>query len=279
MDFWELMKYLILGAVQGITEVLPISSSGHVELLEMILKLEEEQGLLFLILLNTGSLFVFLFVYRKVLAALIRSAFLFVFKPSAREENKNAFFYVIKLGIATIPAAIVGFLFEDKIDLLMTKYGGLLSGIGLLVTATVLLLVSQRRLHFGNTEISYKDAIFIGVAQSVALLPGVSRSGMTTSTALARENGVDSALKFSFLLYIPISLGSLILELYKALKNGISVPSNAYYIYYFGAFFMAVLFTAIAFRVVFPAFKSGKLKYFSFYCFLAGTISIILSII
>jgi len=278
MDILELMKYLILGAVQGITEVLPISSSGHVELLEMILKLKEEQGLLFLILLNTGSLFVFLFIYRKVLAALIRSSFLFIFKPSTREEHKSAFVYALKIVIASIPAAIVGFLFEDTIEMLMKQYGGIMSGIGLMVTATVLLLVSQKRLHAGSTEISYKDAIFVGLAQSVALLPGVSRSGSTTGTALARGTGVDSALKFSFLLYIPISLGTLMIELYKALKNGISVPDNAYYIYYFGAFFMAIIFTAIAFRVVFPAFKSGKLKYFSVYCFMVGAVSIMLSL-
>lgn len=279
MDVLELIKYLILGAVQGITEVLPVSSSGHVKIAEMILQLKEEQGLLFLILLNTGSLCVFLFVYRKELLHLIGDFFLYVFKPSLREEHKAGFFFVLKLAIASVPAAIVGFALEDQIDSLMVVYGGLLSGIGLMITATVLLLTSRRRLSHHISEISFKDAIWIGVAQSVALTPGISRSGMTTSTGLNRGIDVDPALRFSFMLYIPVSVGTLLLEIIKGFRDGISVPESEYYVYYFGAFLMAVIFTAFAFRIVFPAFKSGKLKYFSYYCFLAGAISIILFLI
>lgn len=278
MDIWELIKYLILGAIQGITEVLPVSSSGHVELAEMILQLKEEQGLLFLILLNTGSLFVFLVVYCKDLLQLIRDFFLFVFKPSDRDEHREGFLFTLKLGLASVPAAIVGFLLEDQIDSVLSLYGGLLSGIGLLVTATVLLLTSRREFRQTNPEISFKNAVFIGLAQSVALVPGISRSGMTTSTGLNRGIGVDPALKFSFMLYIPVSLGTLLLEVIKGIKDGISIPGNEYYIYYFGAFVMAILFTAVAFRIVFPAFRSGKLKYFSYYCFFAGVISVILSL-
>ena len=278
MNLAEFFKYLALGIIQGITEVLPISSSGHVELFKLILDLQAEEGVLFLILLNSGSLVAFLIFFRKDLAQMIRSFCRYLLKPETREENRKQFIYVLKLGLATLPAMIIGLIFEDAIDQLLIKYGGFLSGIGLMLTATVLLLISQRRLFLGQTEISYRDSLMIVAAQALAILPGVSRSGLTTSMGLKNGLGVDSTIRFSFLMYIPISLGSLALVVRKLFIEGSGVPGNEYYLYYFAAFSAALLFTCIAFKLVYPIFKTGKLKYFSFYCFLAGGLSIILSL-
>ncbi len=279
MDLIEAIKYLILGIIQGITEVLPISSSGHVEIAKTLFQMDVDEGLLFLILVNTGSLIAFFVVFFRDIINIIDDVFTYIFSKNEREESKDGFTTFIKLVIASIPAAIVGLLFNDKIDALMLKYNVLLSGIGLLITATLLLITSQGKIKRGYTLISYTDAILLGLAQAVALVPGISRSGSTTSTALKRGVGVDSALRFSFLMYIPVSVGSMLLYVLKIADEGMGLPSNEYLIYYGLAFVGAMIATYIAFKFIFNIFKSGKLKYFSYYCFAAGIFSIVLYLI
>ncbi len=279
MSVLEALKYLFLGIVQGVTEVLPISSTGHVEFFKAVIDLQVDEGLLFSILINTGSLTAFIFVYRKKLAALIADFFRFIFIPEARNVCRSGFFYVLKLGVASIPAGIAGILFKAKINEIMLEYNVLLSGIGLLFTGTVLLVVVTSRPRKGNTLISWADAALMGIAQGVALLPGVSRSGMTTSTALKRGNSITSALDFSFLMYIPVSLGSLLLIVFDMFKLGVDIPSNNHYLYYALATIGAVIATYVAFKLVFNAFRSGKLKYFGYYCLLAGIASLVVYMI
>ncbi|MFA5380673.1 MAG: undecaprenyl-diphosphate phosphatase [Candidatus Izemoplasmatales bacterium] len=276
IDFLELLKYLILGMIQGITEVLPISSSGHVELFKLLLNMQIDEGLLFMILVNSGSFLVFLFVYRKDLRDMIVGFFRFIFVPKMREIDKQQFFFVLKLGIATIPAAITGFLLKDYIDQGLILYGGLFSGVGLMVTATVLLLISQNRFLSGHKEITFKDAVFIGLVQAITPLPGISRSGMTTVAAIKKDVQIDSAIRFSFLLYIPLSVGSSALLIAEIFEVGFEMPSSEYCLYYVAAFLAAIIFTVVGFRIIKPIFKTGKLRYFSFYCFGAGLLSIIL---
>ena len=279
MDIIEAIKYLLLGIIQGITEVLPISSSGHVEIAKTLFEMDVDEGLLFLILVNSGSLIAFVVVFFHDLVNIIQDVISYVFQPSQREDSKDGFSTFVKLIIASIPAGILGILLNDKIDELMLTYNVLLSGVGLLVTATLLLITSQGKIKKGYTHISYVDAILIGLAQGVALVPGISRSGSTSSTALKRGIGIDSALRFSFLMYIPVSVGSMILYIFKISNEGFGLPSNEYLIYYGLAFLGAVIATYIAFKFIFNIFKSGKLKYFSYYCFAIGILSIILYII
>ncbi|MFA5036072.1 MAG: undecaprenyl-diphosphate phosphatase [Candidatus Izemoplasmatales bacterium] len=275
-DFLELLKYFILGMIQGLTEVLPISSSGHVMLFKLLLDLQADEGLLFMILVNSGSLVVFLFVYRKDLREMIVGFFRYIFYPKMRTIDRQQFLFVLKLGIATVPAALTGFLLSNLIDQGLILYGGLFSGIGLLLTATVLLFVSQRRFLSGHKEISYKDAFLVGIVQAITPLPGVSRSGMTTVAALGNDVHIDSAIRFSFLLYIPLSIGSLGILVAKIFTTGFETLGTQYYIYYIVAFFASVIFTAVGFLIIKPIFKTGKLRYFSLYCFGAGALSILL---
>lgn len=279
MSIIEAIKYLLLGIIQGITEVLPISSSGHVEIAKSLFQMEVDEGLLFLILVNTGSLIAFIVVFFRDIINIIEDVFTFIFQKDQREESKEGFSTLVKLIIASIPAAIVGLLFNDKIDELMIKYNVLLSGIGLLFTATLLLLTSRGKIKRGYTHISYTDAILLGLAQGIALIPGISRSGSTTSTAIKRGVGVDSALRFSFLMYIPVSVGSMLLYIIKIADEGMGLPSNDYLIYYGLAFIGAMFATYVAFKFIFNIFKSGKLKYFSYYCFAIGIFSIILYLV
>ena len=279
MSVIEAIKYLLLGIIQGVTEVLPVSSSGHVEIAKALFKMDIDEGLLFLILVNTGSLIAFIIVFFQDILNIFEDVITYLFKPSQREDSKQGFTTLIKLVIASIPAAVVGILFNDKIDELMLKYNVLLSGVGLLFTATILLITSQGKIKRGYTHISYIDAILLGIAQGVALIPGISRSGSTTSTALKRGIGIDSALRFSFLMYIPVSVGSMLLYILKISDEGIGLPSNDYIVYYGLAFIGAIIATYIAFKFIFNIFKSGKLKYFSYYCFGLGIFSIVLYII
>jgi undecaprenyl-diphosphatase len=279
LNWLEFIKYLFLGIVQGITEVLPISSSGHVELVKSLIGIEVSESLVFLILLNTGSLVTLVIIYFKKLWSLIKSFILYLLKPISREDNYDNFIYFSKILVASIPAGIVGLLLDDYIEDWMHNYDILLAGIGLLLTGTVLFFVGRTTLKRGSSYLSWLDILFIGLAQSVAIFPGVSRSGMTTSAALKRGSGINSALNFSFLMYIPISFATLLLSILKFDSSEVSNISNYKLIYYIFAFLGAMLATYIAYRLIFNIFRSGKLKYFSYYCFGIGLLAVFLYIL
>ncbi len=271
MDILNAIKYFIIGIIQGITEVLPISSSGHVEIFQRILNLDmSEKSYLFLILVNTGSLVTFVVIYFKRLVELIKSFFVYIFVKKARTDNHDNFIYMSKILIASIPAGVVGIFLKNTIDDALSSYSLLFVGIGLIFTATVLLYISRRKFHNHKSEITWRDSIIIGVAQSVAIIPGVSRSGMTTSAAIERDHGIDSALNFSFLLYIPISVASLLLMIYEAFNEGLAATGTWDYINYILAFIGAAIATYIAYKLIFSIFKSGKIRYFGYYCLVLG---------
>ncbi len=277
-EFIEFIKYIFLGIVQGITEVLPISSSGHVEILKVLIGLDMDQNVLFLILLNTGSLATFIIIYFRRLWALVKSFFIFVFKPTKRSENIENTVYLLKVLIACIPAGIVGILLKPLLESFMENYGILLAGLGLLLTATVIYFVSKIKVSEKEVKISWLDTLFIGLAQAVAIFPGVSRSGMTTSTALKRGIGITSALNFSFLMYIFISIAATGLMIFDFTKEAI-VIANIEYLYYAFTFIFTMIATYFAYKLIFNIFRSGKLKYFSIYCFIVGFLAIALYII
>ena len=278
----ELLKYLFLGLVQGVTEILPISSSGHVELVKYVLGINLTEGLLFLVLVNTGSLAALILVYWKELIRLVKDFFIYIRHPETREMTSPNFHFAIKLVIASVPAAIVGFVLSDMIDKVLDQYSVLLTGVGLLVTATVLFLIGYRRYRHGESTISYKEALLMGLAQAVALVPGISRSGMTTSMALKKGLNIETALKFSFMMYIPISIGSILLYLIKIMTSdslSTLIPSTMHILYYGVAFVGALIATYLAFKVIYNVFRTNKLKYFSYYCFAIGLFSIFLYLI
>ncbi len=274
MSVLEALKYFILGLVQGITEILPISSSGHVELAKVLVGLQEDKGLLFLILVNTGSLVTMLIIYFKRLVKIYKDFFLYIFKKESRVKTEAGFSFGLKIIVATIPIVIVGLLFKNLLEQLTTEYSVLLSGVGLVFTGTILVLIANKKILNGNTHINYLDAVLIGFAQAIAIVPGISRSGMTTSTAISRGMGIDSALNFSFMIYIPASIGSVIILIKDSFSEGLGVANNAVLFYYFLAFMAAMVSTYIAYRLIFNIFKSGKIHYFGFYCILIGLLSI-----
>ncbi len=280
MDFSivELLKYLFLGLIQGITEVLPVSSSGHVELTRALVGIEVDQNVIFLILLNTGSLFTFLIIYFKRLVELAKSFFIYIFKPTKRLENKENTVFLLKILIASIPAGIAGLFLNPIIEQVCDNRGILLVGVGLLVTATVIYYISTIDFRRDNKSVGWLDTLFIGLAQAVAIFPGISRSGMTTSTAIKRGTGINNALNFSFLMYIFISIASTGLLVIDFTKESATI-SNVQIIYYIVAFLGAMAATYVAYKLIFNIFRSGKLKYFSYYCFAIGLLAVILFVI
>lgn len=274
----EFLKFIFLGLVQGITEVLPVSSSGHVQLLKSLIGLEMEENVVFLILLNTGSLATFVIIYFKRLWILVKAFVNYIFKPSKRQENQENAIHLTKILVASIPAGVAGLFFKPIIENNLAEYAILISGLGLLFTATVIYAISTLNFRQGVTKITWVDSILIGLAQAVAIVPGISRSGMTTSMALKRDNSINTALDFSFLMYIFISLaatGLLIRDLFVTEV----VISSVQYVYFTFSCLAAMVTTFIAYKMIFNIFKSGKLRYFSYYCFAVGILAVILYVI
>lgn len=271
MELIELIKYLILGIVQGLTEPLPVSSSGHLVIFQFLLHMELP-GLDFEIIVNAASLFAIVYYFRNDLKDLIVNNIAFIFKK--QKEYQKDFNYLLLLVLASIPAGIIGLLLKDTLE----AYKSLLMvGIGLLLTATTLLVVSKLRGKRVDTEsINVKKALWIGFAQAFAIVPGVSRSGITTSTSLQNKLSIDEAIKFSFLLFIPISLASLLLSGINIVQNPVEGMS------YLGlaiAFVASLITTYFALKIFVKVLKKQKLFLFSIYCYIVGLLSIIFHII
>ena len=266
-----LFKYVFLGFVQGLTEPLPISSSGHVLLMRHFLNVEIK-GLSFEIIVNTGSLIAIIVIYRKDLYQLTKSTIQFLLQPKSRPDVRSEFNFVLYLIIATIPAGVIGLFFGDFIS---DRFSTIRTvGITLLFTGVALWIIRNLRGNKGDFDLSIKEALIIGLAQTVALIPGISRSGATLVAAMLLGLKRQTALKFSFLLYIPISLGVAALSITDIMNdpffNDLMIP-------YIVAFIAAILTSYFALRWFMDIMKRGKLLYFSFYCFIVGTIVTILS--
>ena len=272
MEFTEVLtifKYFILGLIQGFTEPIPVSSSGHVIIGQKLLGVKET-GLTFEILTNTASLFAICFIFREDLKRLIVHSYEYVFKK--KEEGKSDFMFALYIVIGTIPAGILGVLFNDVIATYFTSPYTI--AVTLLITGVALWLIRNLRGKKRDGDLSSKDALIVGLAQAIALIPGISRSGATVITSIAVGMKQDTALRFSFMLYIPISLGGMILGI-SDLINSPDLSSLA--IPYLVAFIAALFMTYFAMRWFMGIMAKGNLKYFAYYCFIIGTLLLIFS--
>lgn len=266
--FIELLRYLFLGAIQGITETLPISSSGHLVIMQELLGIEPDNSLTFEILLHFGSLIAIVIFYRKIILELIQNFFIYLFKRDA--DKLEDFRYVWLIVVATIPAGVIGIFLKDQIGSYLNNT--LSVGIALLFTAAILFTISKLpRGTKTKGEITFKDAIFIGLMQAVAIIPGISRSGSTVSMSLYRKLNIDHALRFSFLLFVPVALGATLIDLVEYIKE----PTLQFEpVLYLISFLTSILFTFISLKIFIDILKRGKLIYFSYYCVFAGLTSL-----
>lgn len=268
MNFMDLIKYLILGVVQGFTEPIPVSSSGHLAIFKRLINSNVLNDLNFEIIVNFGSLLAIIFFFRKDIISLIKDFFLYI--KSREKKYYNNFKYCLLIIIGTIPAGIIGLLFKDNISSLSSNIK--IIGTALIVTALFLFIIRNFKGRKEDYEITYKDAIIVGLFQCIALLPGISRSGATIVGAMLLKFKRETAFKFSFMLYIPISLATLLLGVKDIFESSISSTTLIYYFVGMVAASIVTYFSTILFKDI---MKKGKLIWFVIYCLLVGTLVLI----
>jgi undecaprenyl-diphosphatase len=259
------LETLILGVVQGLTEFLPVSSSGHLELVKAIFgsDYEQQQGLLVTITLHAATAFSTIFVFRKDIALILSD--LLHFKKG---ESLNL---SMKIILSMIPAVIIGLFFEGFIASL---FDGKIALVGAMLMITALLLILADRVNENNKKLNYTKAFSIGVIQAIAILPGISRSGATIALAVLLKIDRDKAAQFSFLMVIPLILGSMA----KSIMDGdLSQESTALLPLLVG-FVSAFITGVFACRWMIALVKKSQLKSFSIYCVAVGVIAILFSL-
>jgi len=270
-----ILEALFLGALQGVTEFLPISSSGHLVIGESLLGLDVESLKSFDVVVHLGTFAAIIIYFWKDVVGLFKGFFSYIGlmkKSPANKEYQNLIAYII---IGTIPAIIIGLSMEDAIDFLFrnTFYVGL----WMIIVGEVFLLSEWALKKFKNEEgLTWKKALIIGLAQAVALIPGVSRSGSTIAAGLFQGIAREKAARFSFLLALPAILGAGILTGMKELNVG---EFNVEFIPLIIGFVSAsvVGFGAIYFLMKF--LKNHSLNVFAYYLFAMGAVSVIISLL
>lgn len=260
----NIVQYLLLGLIQGLTEPLPISSSGHLLIFKTIFGVDLND-LNLEIIVNFGSFLAIAILYRKTIYNIIKDFFLFI--KTKNIKYKTNFNYAFIIGIASIPAGILGLIFKDRIELISgnIKY----IGIALLITALFLFIVRKSDGKKDDKKINYIDALKIGLFQAFALLPGISRSGATIVGGLLCDLKKETAVNFSFLLYIPISIATVIL----GVIDLINTPNiKSYFIPYILAMLISLIITYFSSKIFINIIKQKKLIYFVIYCLIVGTL-------
>ena len=255
------VQAIILGIVQGLTEFLPVSSSGHLMLASEILNtdLSAADDLTFSLTLHAATVLSTIVVLWREVWRLAKG----IFSTKFNEEQA----YILKIVISMIPVGIVGFCFMDYIEAAFSSV--LFVGVMLLVTA-LLLTFAYKAKPRQKSDISYRDAFIIGIAQACATLPGLSRSGTTIATGLLLGNKKETVAQFSFLMVLPPILGNALLDILKGdFGGGVELlPLVA-------GFVTAFVTGALACKFMLEIVKRGKLIWFAAYCALAGAVAIV----
>lgn len=257
---------MILGLLQGLTEYLPVSSSGHLAIGSYLFGIEGEENLAFTVAVHVATVLSTLVILWKEIDWIFKG----LFKFKMNEETK----YVINIVISMIPVGIVGLFFKDYVE---EVFGSGLAIVGCMLLVTAALLTFSFYAKPRQKEnIGWRDALVIGIAQACAVMPGLSRSGSTIATGLLLGNKKESLAKFSFLMVIPPILGEALLDVVKGLKGeeafgGIDMLPLAV------GFVAAFVSGCLACKWMIDIVKKGKLIYFGIYCAIAGVITLILS--
>ncbi len=264
------LEALILGVVQGLTEFLPVSSSGHLEIGQALLGTSGEENLIFAIIVHTATVLSTLVVLWREVARLFKGTF----TTLKWNDEKD---YVAKILVSMIPVFIVGMFFKDQVESFFGN-GLLLIGVCLLITAVLLALsewLQQRRQNKGH-EVGYKDAIVIGIAQACAVLPGLSRSGTTIATGLLCGVKKESVAQFSFLMVLIPILGEAFLDLLKLLQG--ELTCNLGVIPAIVGFLAAFVTGCFACRFMIEIVRRQRLIWFALYCAIVGVATIVATV-
>lgn len=264
----NIIEAIILGIIQGLTEFLPVSSSGHLEIGKAILGVQITEDLGFTVMVHFATVLstitVFFSEIRQLLAGL--------FKFSWNEETR----YISKLLFSAIPVLFVGILLEDEVELIFSKSDASLIfvGLALLVTATLLFLTGLIK-PGKQKNLPFSDAFIIGIAQALAVIPGLSRSGSTIATGLLLKNNREQVAKFSFLMVLIPIIGASLLKLLEWSGSGTSDTGAGPLV---AGFLAAYVSGFLACKWMINIVKRGKLIWFAIYCAVVGIISIVISL-
>jgi undecaprenyl-diphosphatase len=261
----EYIRALILGLIQGFTEFLPVSSSGHLEIAKFLLNDDKlaSESLIETVVLHLATALSTIVIFRKEILSII-GGFL---KNGPKREG----FYGFLILISMIPAALVGVMFNDEIESLFDKNVLL---VGLMLLMTGLILFAADRAKTNGRELNITSAIIIGVAQAIAILPGISRSGATIGMALLSGHKREDVAKFSFLMVIPLILGKVAKDIIDGGFNFDGFNSLALAIGFIAAFISGW----VACKWMIQLVTRTQLKYFGYYCFFAGSIALALAL-
>ena len=259
------MDYIIaffLGIIQGLTEFLPVSSSGHLEIVKGIFKTDYEakESLVMTVVLHFATALSTLFIFKNDILKILKG----VFTKKINEEK----IFALKIIISMIPAVIIGLFFEEIIE---QFFNGQLILVGFMLILTGFLLFLADKAKQTLNEISYLNSLIIGIAQAIAILPGISRSGATIATSVILGIDKSSSAKFSFLMVVPLIFGKVLKDLLSGDILSESIAVGPLIIGFIGAFLTGLFACKWMIKLV----KASQLKYFSFYCFFIALITIL----
>ena len=268
----DIINAILLGIVQGLTEFLPVSSSGHLEIAKTLLSvdLEDESkfGMLMTVVLHFATALSTVVVFRKDIVEILTG----LFRPSEDREHQ---WFCVKILLSMVPAVAVGILFEKQIEALFTG-NMLLVGCMLLLTGALLLLADKAKTT--DKPVSLVNSLIVGVSQAVAILPGISRSGATISTCVLLGIDREKAAKFSFLMVVPLIFGKMAKDLLDSFGEEAAVASPNFVLLAVG--FIASFVTGwLACVWMIRLVKACQLTYFAVYCFIVGLIAIASSLL
>lgn len=268
MNIISILQYVFLGILQGFTEPIPVSSSGHLLIFKKLFNFNMLNDINFEIIVNFGSFIAICFLYRNEILKIITDFFSYIkTKNNKYKENYN---YAWLIVIGTVPAGIFGIILKDKIDTISDNVK--LVGIALLITSFALFLVKDIKGKKEKKNLKIKDAIKIGLFQVIALFPGISRSGSTLVGGMLCDLNRETAVNYSFMLYLPISVATMVL----GVSDLINSPNLSSLIlpYTLGMFASGIV-TYFSAKWFLKITKKGKLSYFSIYCLVAGILVIL----
>lgn len=266
------IQALILGLVQGLTEYLPVSSSGHLAIGSELLGIEAEQSMMFTVAVHVATVLSTLVILGHEIWKILSGALHSPIGGKLNDDHK----YVLNIVVSMIPIGIVGVFFKDEVEAIFGS-GLTIVGACLLLTA-ILLSYSYFAKPRLKEKISLRDAFIIGLAQALAVLPGLSRSGSTIATGLILGNKKENMAQFSFLMVIPPILGEALLDCIKAYKEGMAAAfggcdATALIIGFIAAFISG----CVACKWMINIVRRGKLIYFAIYCLIVGAITLVTS--
>ena len=259
------LEAVILGIIQGLTEFLPVSSSGHLELAKVILgdNSVPEESMLMTVVLHGATALSTIVVFRKDILDLVQGLFKF--------KNNDEFNFFFKIVVSMIPAGVVGILFNNEIE---AFFGGKVLLVGSMLLVTAVLLIFADKAKNTDKKVGVVQAILIGISQAIAILPGISRSGATISTSVLLGIDREKAARFSFLMVVPLILGKMAKDILDGAFDTIDGSLLNYGVGFVAAFVTGILACTWMIKLV----KKSKLRYFAYYCLIVGVAAIVYSL-